>query len=1210
MKVKELINFDEIKDVVDIDNDLDNEENRQKIVSKYIISERLQGHLKEIAKDLAKPKHNSCQIIGSYGSGKSHLLGFLSALLDNPELSHYIQDEEVKETFTENLNRKFAVVQFELQSGAADLSHYFYDRLEVKLKEKYGIEIPTIDPDKVFDHKEKVKEILDIIKAEDPQMGLVVIIDEISDFLKQKVKKEKKHRDTQFMRVLAQASQSMDFMLIGAMQENILTNPEFNDEADSFGRTSERYRLITISKEDIKKVISQRVLNKDLEQRERLEELLAEYAKQIPEVHSRIEEFIDLYPIHPYIIKIFNQLPYFEKRGVIQFTVDEVKDILNEEFPEFITFDRIFDLIASRHTIKSLDEVAEIVKAIDTLDSKIPLLRDNLQEDARRIVKALAILKLYGQTTSNGATPEEIANELLIISDKFSGADRIEMVLNKLREVTDGQFIAKNKNNYYYIDLDHTVDYDVIIKRKTEKLYDGAEDEVLLDVLINNFELDYNADDYERVYDDYSYWPDKKSFRYGSFIYDDGSSYVERGDGDFNFVFVSPYLDSTTVKKDADMAVLNLEYDDELDILLKRAAAIESLIKSSPHPKNVMRSKLKDCKAKLRKKLLDKIINAKVENGGTYSGAGSLLSQQPDTLAEYYYKVKPALFGSYFSNRYDKYPKLANQISPSNIKGEVERTIDDILGGNEKVTVSNSQNLLKALELLDSDNYTDTSNSPYARLILNKLKDNQGKNVKIEKIVEELAEAPYGLNRELVYLILVVLTYNGEANLKKRGGGTITASELKRELSSGLDKFDKIPYITLETDFPIDEVSKVFKVLDLNPGLIRQKKDRPHALREFRDKVLDLEKQIKEVDRQLENFERRPDDVIDIDSLIDKREGLKAIPISKFKKAQTVAGLKKIVLGDMELEKLEIGLRFLENITQFLEDFEENIYESYLYLRESISFIREHSTFFSDEDVNQLGKIAGECEKIVDNLTAILEHEDRRILKGKLQQYQRKYKEIYAKHHEQVVGAGVDWDKLEEIENNPELKELKVLKGVRGALNTAQLSKLEIQIRDLSQAKCDRLEEDYLEEDYKCPYCDFPEYDDHILENINATLDEMWDQIFDIKDEWEEQILNEIENYQDNIRLLDPTQKQLINEIKNKEALPERIDRELVVALNNLFSELREIEVSGQEIEDIIFSEAGVLDYKAFVNKLDEVKEKVLEQGDRSNIRIKKAADK
>jgi hypothetical protein len=60
-------------------------------------------------------------------------------------------------------------------------------------------------------------------------------------------------------------------MFVGAMQEHIFSNPKYVDEAESFGKVSERFHLLTISREDIKKVISKRVLDKNAKQRLELE---------------------------------------------------------------------------------------------------------------------------------------------------------------------------------------------------------------------------------------------------------------------------------------------------------------------------------------------------------------------------------------------------------------------------------------------------------------------------------------------------------------------------------------------------------------------------------------------------------------------------------------------------------------------------------------------------------------------------------------------------------------------------------------------------------------------------------------------------------------------------------------------------------------------------------------------------------------------------
>jgi len=58
-KIKELVTFQEIKDVIDIDSDVETIEEKKNIVSEYIISERLKEHLIHIAKNLSRPNHKS-----------------------------------------------------------------------------------------------------------------------------------------------------------------------------------------------------------------------------------------------------------------------------------------------------------------------------------------------------------------------------------------------------------------------------------------------------------------------------------------------------------------------------------------------------------------------------------------------------------------------------------------------------------------------------------------------------------------------------------------------------------------------------------------------------------------------------------------------------------------------------------------------------------------------------------------------------------------------------------------------------------------------------------------------------------------------------------------------------------------------------------------------------------------------------------------------
>ena len=118
-------------------------------------------------------------------------------------------------------------------------------------------------------------------------------------------------------------------MFVGSMQEDIFTSPKFKNVASELGRIGERFQYIIIHKEDIKKVISNRIVSKTNEQRHKLEEKLSPFAEKIENVSRNIDEYVDLFPLTPFLLELFSDLPYFEKRGVIQFAMSEIKYLLN-----------------------------------------------------------------------------------------------------------------------------------------------------------------------------------------------------------------------------------------------------------------------------------------------------------------------------------------------------------------------------------------------------------------------------------------------------------------------------------------------------------------------------------------------------------------------------------------------------------------------------------------------------------------------------------------------------------------------------------------------------------------------------------------------------------------------------------------------------------------------------------------------------------------
>ncbi len=372
--------FHEIKDVIDIDTDLKLPEQQKDIIASYIFTEGLEQQVIDFFENIQKPNHKAVKIIGNYGSGKSHLIGFLISIINQPDFRNEIKDSKVRKA-AEKISRTFFTVQFELQPVHVDLSFFFFRELEKQIKREYNIDIPKWTPD-IIDLKEHITHIIEKLKSVDPSKGLIVIVDEVSDFLQTKVPHEIK-RDFQFLRIVAQVCQDEDIIFVTSMQEDIYSSPKLKDIAEDEERISQRFQNIIIRKEAVRQVISQRIVPKTSHQKAELEQRLKPYIEKIEEVAYNLEEYIELFPFTPQLLNLFQELPYFEKRGAIQFAQKELKNALGNPFPFFFTYDRIYDLLSNNPNVRNLEEVYDIVKVVTIIQQKIIAnLDEKLRKDA------------------------------------------------------------------------------------------------------------------------------------------------------------------------------------------------------------------------------------------------------------------------------------------------------------------------------------------------------------------------------------------------------------------------------------------------------------------------------------------------------------------------------------------------------------------------------------------------------------------------------------------------------------------------------------------------------------------------------------------------------------------------------------------------------------------------------------------------------------
>jgi len=1198
-KIKDLVTFSKIKDVIDIDALGD----KKKLVENYLISPAMEDYLVHLLIDINKDTHKAAQVVGGYGSGKSHLLAFIISILSDPKLRSSIQNKRVREE-AEKIDRDFIVIHWELQPNDVELSEYFYDQVETQLEKNYNISF-EFKTDGVPDHKKNIRDVLEIIKRKDPKRGLVVIFDEISDFLKQKAR-EKIRRDTGFLRILGQVAQESDFMFIGAMQEHIFTNPKYVDEAESFGRVSERFQIITIKREDIKRVISQRVLHKSKKQKIELESALSSYVKYYPMVQSNIDDYIDLFPIHPYVIQTFSELPYFEKRGVIQFTMQEVEEILNEDFPSIITFDKIFDEIASKHTVKHLDNVAPIVEAVTTLDTKIDLLEDRDKDNARKLIKALAILKLLGKSTKNGATAQELANELLYLpqNKKIDAKDEIVLVLDRLRKVTDGRFISKTDDGYYFLDLESGPDYDQVILRKTDNLPEDAMDNEILDILKDQLSLTANG--VTGIFNDSCGWKSKRSFRDGQFIYETGKGEVATRNGDYQIVFVSPFCAKNRYNASPSCIIIEGSLSSEATEELKKVAAANELLKE-----NIQRSIIQKKYVGLKKQFTEMFVQSYLDNGTINKGSEKksiklMISREFSNFDELFFDIKPEFFDEYFTTTYPKHPKFSQTISRDNILGEFSKALKDLMNrSGAQGTISTTTTLINAMDLLDDKKNLSTSKSEIAVQILKVAKENAGKNVAIKEILDRYKASPFGYDPIMTEFIIAVLTFNGEIALKAKGGKTISSSDVDDVFKSGLEAFENILYLTLESDFDIQPVITLFTTLGVDSDAIKKMRvsaKRNEAIQEFRTKYLQIKEQVSVIDTKLGTMSLSAFGILNIDTLKTKQEKLKAdLPLDDFEKVKTPNDLKRIVYDPERITTIGNSLTLLYQMYTFYNLYTSDIEREVNYILEVQKVLEECPDILSLDGAQD--EISSALSLLKDS-DKILLSENQNLVRGKLQQVQRKYKAAYYKAHDRYVGDKVDWSRLTGIRDSPEYQQLRILKNIV-LLDRLRFSKVEDEITVLSRMHCPDFRAEILDTKVLCPRCDFPKgwKESDIDKRITVAESE----ISAIYSEWERTVLSELNNYRDNVKLLNSDEQKLINGVIKSGKLPSPVSEPLVIAFNNLFKELELIEISEKMLADALFSDSQVMDYLTFDNRLKTFKDSLVKGKDLDKVRIKMA---
>lgn len=1208
MQIKELFNFEDIQQVVAIGNI----ENEQEMVEKFVISPNLKEDLLEFLEYLKgnKPEKNtSVDVIGNYGTGKSHLLTFLSLILSNPEMVQYIQDEDLKKEF-DLIDKEFLVVKYELPGQDKSLESIFYYRVKKQLKNIYDVDISDIDINEK-DPKELVEEILLRIKEKYPNKGLIVIFDEYSDFLKSK-ESYKQNRDLQFTRQIAECSKNQDFILMLSMQEYIFSNPEYKDKADLINKIEKRFLKFNITSENIEDIIAKRMVTKTPNQIEELKNQFEIIKDKFPNIALEEDRYINLFPVHPYLIEMLSRLTLFENRSILMFISDQTKKIQEKEFPSFITYDLIYDeMIESEHTVKNNEMVKPVVEIVKSLRDIILRLDSQYQDRAKTLIDALAIKNLVTPPDNDGEkkggdTPEKLAENICILpNSKFmEPSEDISTILNMLISKSEGQFISKDeKSNTYFINLNRTTDYNQIINNKAANMDDLIHNnEVFVeDFLLNELgfelanEIAYAENNKKYVMQDTVTWKERNSFRKGILAINIGNKLSIDNGGDY-LISIKGFGPHSINEHDINHIIIKPRYSEEFKQSIRRLAAINQFLKTKTHI-DVMRSKKNtiidtDVKKYFKDALLGSTIQYKTD---TYSLEE--LGISIEITSEIFSQIKEKLLGEDLVSMYPEYPKFKSdaKLSLNNIEGTIDSVLREI---SQKTILSDfdlkSRRILTPLELYN-DNAIDVNNSRYTSIILDKV-ESTFKNIPISEIVEFFEAKPYGMQKEITYLLIAILLRNGNIMISNKNGKTYSSSDFAELFKPGLKVFNDLKYIKQE-EGPNAEAQKLFDILDLDRNTLTNKKEYPIALKSYVEKISAIEFKISDINNQFNNIVQNNAINLPIDEIKEKVNFINNTPFEEME-VSSINDFNKLDYSKENLANIKESIELISVLDSFLDDYNKLLYVGIAYMENAIKFI--DNDFFKPTDKNELTKIYQESLDIINNPRKLLKDDERRPIEGKIQLFKSKYKNIYYTAHEHFVGKNVDWELLEQIENSSTYNKLSILSKVR-SINASKFNNIRLEIQTIKGLRCTSFSADELDTNYHCS-CMFPKTMGEYID-IGNKINEINTNITKLFASWEKEIVATVNDNKSKLDQLDSVEQNIIDEILISQKLPENIEFNVVIAINNLLDDIEIKELKLNDLYDILTSERDTLNVNEILDKLgDYIKQLVL---DTDNARIK-----
>lgn len=802
MKYKDLIQFEPINEVVKFDQ-LANNDYRRSLVRNFVFSETYEKtFIPEICKNLdftASHETFGIQIVGNYGTGKSHLMSLVSLVAEDESFLTEVNNDNARKVLG-NIAGKYKIIRFELGTDE-ELWKVVCFQIDKAFKQ-WGINYSISDDTAPDMYSDKLGRMVAHFGESFPGKGLMVVIDEMLSYLKGRSGAASLNRDLAVLQALGQASDHSMFRMIFGVQELIYNAPEFAFAANMLNKVNDRYKDITITKQDVQFVVQQRLLRKTDEQKNDIRKHLGKFTEFFTDMHAKLEDYVNLFPVNPSFFENFQQIRIGKsQREVLKTLTRKFEEIYEQDIPDaepgLICYDSYWNDLQSPD-MQTIADVRRVSSIMDTIHQKITEnftgARAAKAKLAHRIANACAV-KILQDTLehTNGVSAENLIDDLCYLDalcmDRDMLGDIINTTASQIVSATVGQYFEKNaQNQEYHLRIEGGVNYEQKIKDFSLLMTPDNKDQYFFNYLVEHLPIE--VEQYRREFKIFTHridWKSHKTMLDGYIFMGNPSERSTTHPEQYFYIYFMPIFNKANIKHgdEPDSVYVHLDkVSDEMKELISLYASSEALIKSvDSSQKRFYEQYKKTYEDKLKPVFQRDFIQCtEIYYQGELQTVN--LGNAGSTKEQVISDIASTLLEDYFCQHLPHYPKFSLLKTPITADNRPQM----IKGAKAKIVRPQQANrdgeaILAGLGLI-SDGQISIDASEYAQMVKQRLDDKGvGQVLNRDEIVYQYFEQTwrskdFDIDADFQFLVLCAMVAVGEIEINLPGNKNINAANI------------------------------------------------------------------------------------------------------------------------------------------------------------------------------------------------------------------------------------------------------------------------------------------------------------------------------------------------------------------------------------------------------------------------------------------------